>query len=198
MNKYDFYKENYYYQIEEKEKISTKTTIPIGVLSVLINAAIFLIGKYKLFIGNTVLLVIFIVSMAIMWGALVYATVKLLTALKKYNYKSIAKLSEISSYYSTLEKTYDDNSEYYSEQGILRDDFVENNFEKYLEQRYIEATDINLINNENKKINLHKVLRGLVLAIVCIVITFGLSVYGDVTHSSDDIVNIHIENLDKQ
>lgn len=146
-----FVKENYFFEIERKDKISSRITEPITVLTILIG----LIGasikdiRYPfntieaMQIASFIVCIIYIAKSFYFFSKFVFG----------YKYKYIATTSNIIKYYDDLLQHKLANSDFDPESSLL----------EYLQKTYSEAAHKNAINNDKKSEYLYILNRNLLV-----------------------------------
>lgn len=168
----ELYKQMYYFELEQKEKINSRVTIPLGVIVALIGLSGYLfkyirkmpneiwVGYYRTFL----FIFIALICISIMIMAMAYYG---------YEYMYICIPSKIEENYNKTKEYYDANyDEYFKEEtSRSKDELIKDDFNENIIKQYIETTDNNSKLNE-KKLNL---LRKLGWTLLLSVVSGGIS-----------------------
>lgn len=153
----DFERQHYYFELQRKDRLSTSVSIPLGILTALFGAATYFFNKIENF-SSGVGCLIFGIAVLLMFFALIYATYCLVKSYWAYKYKCIPTSKEIEDYLTELNKYY---NTYPDAPGS-----VEEKYEEFLLNYFIETNEANIRNNDTKSSYLHKVTSTLILALI--------------------------------
>ena len=180
MNRFDFFKEAYLEEINRREQINARISIPTGILTVIIGGEIYLFQnlpsissmKSVIFYG---LLFIFTITLVICF---IYAS-KCYCKLGfhkpgGYQYSYIPDATSLNDYIKVLEQVYDDNITYYEAIGQEKEKFVNTTFEKYIIQNFIEGSTINRKSNYERTAALNVLAMWLIISLLLGALTFSL------------------------
>lgn len=202
MKDIEILKEEYYHQIQQKQQINTNASIPIGILGLIIGGYVYLINNLndipyeKLFIMFTVL--------CIFSGCVLFNCYFLIRVLWRNQYSYLETAQKRFGYKKVLEKHYDDNETWYKKHKYpFKEHFVEEKFEKYLCEKYVECIDQNFETNKKRICYLRKASTCLVVTLIvgCInlLIYTGLSPGTQLENNNSPIYmsidTIHINNV---
>lgn len=147
--RFNLIKERYYHELDQRDRISQRTSMPIAIITLLLGGAFSLFEKlptlqkghyYGTFI---VFFVFFTISLFI-------SIYSLFRSLWGYRYLYLPKAKVIDDFICYWETYYDNNIEYYQQERISKKDLVEEATNKKLYDLYIECTDQNIESNEKK------------------------------------------------
>lgn len=159
MNKYEFSKDHYFFEISRNQQFTSSLTLPIGI-SVAISGAL---GYYLSNLSDTiqwasVLLYFFIIISVIFLIRTIYYLIK---AYHKYEYRYIPHMEDVKKYY---QKIVDQYKEDYPDE-------IEPEFENYVINTYSRCSTWNSVNNDQKSGYLHKANENLIWALIFTLIT---------------------------
>jgi hypothetical protein len=170
--KIDFLKEQYTFELERRQQLTTSLTIPVTVL-IILGGGLGVFAK-ELSYQSKPLSITFIILIAIAAAAFGETIFFLIRSYHGHIYLYIprpgeqkAHLDELMQYYQKLnahnQRTRRDVLVLDSEEVKKK---VDGDFQAFLERRYIEATDYNWWNNHSKSENLHRANTWLIVVLI--------------------------------
>ena len=173
MNRFDFYKEFYFKELDSRNELNNSLSLPIGLITAFIAGLFYLVTNFN-YTYSTLLTLLFLVSLAFGLGYLVASIYNLIKAYtdypRGYTYSILADTNDIDSYYQELKKFYADSQQ---------PDTTDKEFEEYILHEIIKNTGDNQKNNKRKnkfRYNCEKNLIASFMAI-CFSIPFFLGTY---------------------
>lgn len=174
MEEWEFYKEQYYKEIERKSEISNSLTTPIGLISALLAVIFYLITAFSYSINRTCL-ILFLIIVVIVLFFLSISTYHLIKAFSDfhngYKYAYLIDTDELDKYCQELK-------EYYNSSNLPDNSTID--FNDYLLKEFIKATGINQKNNKSKiyhRFLCHKHMINGFMALCLLMVPFGIN-YG--------------------
>jgi len=210
MDKLELYKSFYDRENQRRDTLNNSVSIPIGILSGLIAAVVFLTTRF-VYNENLICLWIFLTLTALSILLIVISIIYLIKSFNNfvhgYNYMEIALLTDINSYYIELQDFNKKNAEK-----------TELEFQQYLVNEFIKYADNNAVINDKRSYSLYKSKQFLFFSIVFIALTcipFGFGVYkvpgndtkvpteniiddSNIDFKIDSIVNVKLKNLENE
>lgn len=176
---YELYKELYLLELDNKEKINTRISVPLSILPLLVAGSIYLLS-IPMDLFNTFWYTVYIVTFTILVLSLITTIFFTVRAYYNYEYKYIPSLSDIEKD-SILIEDYVDRVIEYEEIELSpdeRDLMVKKAIEDDLCNKFVEATDNNIALNEQKLFYLRRVGIWLMITLIagafCVIpATFG-------------------------
>ncbi len=161
VDRLEFYKYYYDRENERREVLNNAVSIPMGVLSALIAAIVFLISNYNFTnVFVTWVFVIFSLTSTILVAISIYYLIYSFNKFAKgYDYKEIPLLEELHKYDIELKEYHDKPAQ------------AENEFKDNLISEFIKKGDINTKINDNRSFRLFKAKQFLFYSIIAIAIT---------------------------
>lgn len=160
MNLLEFYKEQYYKEIERKNEINNSFASPIGVITAIIVAIYYSLTSFDYDIRGA-WVPIFFLLLTVCICFLAISLYHLSTGLSKYpegyDYAFLPRTVELDKYYRDLK-------EYYKQSGS--EDMSDAEFENFLVSELIKCTTINQINNDIKLGHRFYSIRFLILSFI--------------------------------
>ncbi len=164
--KHETLKELYYHEIEQKDKINARLSIPIGVLTLMGSGAVFFISNLKnlnegcarkIFLG---LLILYIAGIFVA----VYHAIR---AFVGHRYKYLPKPTEISTQFQVYLDYYDENyKDFFSDTGSTKDELIQSDVKKEFCDLYKDATDNNIDKNYDKISHIRKMSNIMIFVMV--------------------------------
>lgn len=148
---FDFHKQSYYFQLDWKEKINSRLSIPTALLSLFAGGIAYLIEKVPPLVVDR----FGIIFIAFIVGAICcfcYASYHLFRCFIKYEYRYLATDSAIDDYIK-LVKEYNNNPK-----TILKIDEAEE-FYEFLTQQFVESATYNFNLNKRKSFHFVRVIQ---------------------------------------
>jgi hypothetical protein len=192
MDKYEFYKEHYFYEIERHYKLTDSLTLPVGVLTVIGSVIAFHSNKLSFGGWWDYSLVFLLVIALFFWIRSAYFLVCSRSTRSAYKYIGTPNVLEKyrldliewnANLHSALRKT---------------DEEINKEFEDYIIQTYVECVQHNTLKNDSKYGFLQKAVASLVYTLIC---TFLLVISSYIisldSHHQDKIQKIEIIGTDK-
>lgn len=144
MDRFEFYKEQYYKELDRKNEITNSLNMPIGILTVFVATLFYLLASFK-YSNSNILFYIFIIFTLFVVVFLIVSVYHLIKALSNlhngYLYAYLNDTDDLEEYRVNL-------MQYYS--SIGSEDISEKEFEEYIEKELIKSTGINQKNNKLK------------------------------------------------
>ena len=189
MDKFELYKSFYDRENNRRDTLNNSISIPIGILSGLIAAIVFLTTKfnYKIQILSTwIFFVLTAIAIVMMCFSVVYLVKSFNNFVKGYDYMEIALLKDIEKYYNELKE--------YNEKDP---DKTEAEFKEYLQKEFIKYADHNAVINDNRSYSLYKSKQFLFFSIVVIALTsipFGFGEFHETKDTERESKSIDIDS----
>lgn len=146
------YREMYYYELDMKERINSRVSIPLGIITLLASAAFcfikdfFNIPKSSLKVVCFILLILYIIF-------LIASIVSIIYSYYGYEYHYLPKPQEIDNYIEEIKSYYEDNYEkYFSQDCMSKQDLILNDVNSFFINKYITTTE------HNQKLNFKKLI----------------------------------------
>ena len=204
---FDFIKDQYLLEIERENQLRTSLNLPTGVLIVLGSLLGFFVKdfSYDLSTGTTIIFSIFIGISAILF---VIAVVYLILSFHGRTYAFIETPGELKSYYDellhhhiNLSDYYKSLEEYYGVEPRERDYpepevLAKQDFQEFLSQKYISATNENTWNNDSKSARLHSANLFLIFTLCSTLVCSVPFLYADL-NKPEKIHRIRINNFNE-
>lgn len=169
----NLYKQMYYFELEQKEKINSRISIPLGVIVVLIGGMGYFF-KYINKMPNEIWVGYYKISLFSFGLLIICSILFVIRAYYGYEYMYVSIPCKLEENYTKLVDYYDNNYEEYfkdyydkSKDCLIKEDFYEN-----LIKQYVDTTDHNS-NLNKRKLNLLRVAGWILL----LSIIFGISTY---------------------
>lgn len=179
MNKFELYKNMYHYELDTKEKINSRISSPIAIMTLFIGGFGYFI-KYISKIEKVPKPYIYYLLLIIYTVILILIIIFTLLIFFKYSYKYFPA-RDVWDFDLEVEKYYDDNYEkYFSECGIEKSELKEKYFCKKLSFRYVEAAEFNMALNEKKLGYFRKIGWISVIGLICAVSIFMFLVFNKI------------------
>lgn len=154
--KADLFKELYMYELHRKEELTGRVTVLLSAVTVvgalggyLLKSQAIQMDLWSLIFG------VLLVTAGIFYGRSIYCLTRLYSG---YEYAAIPTPARLQDYYEELITFYKNNHE---EKGD-----ADSAFTTYLNKRYAEATEVNVLNNEAKAAYHARSLQSLVFALL--------------------------------
>lgn len=189
MDRLEFYKSLYEREQLRRETLNNSVSIPIGIISALIAALVYIITNYN-YSENIEctcgLFLLVILCVILVFISIYYIARSFNNLLRGNEYKELAIPSKIECYYNEL-KSYNNNDK----------EKTDVDFSDYLMKEFIKYADSNTKINDKRSLDLYKSKTFLILAVVVIVFASMPYVYG-VCKGPKKKINVSIEkNSDK-
>jgi len=172
MDNLEFYKEQYYKEIERKNDISNSLATPIGIISALVAGLLYSLTSFD-FSLNTTLVVIFLLTLIVVLFFLAISIFHLITAFSDFhngfNYAYLIDTDDLGGYHKQLK-------DYYAQTKTTDTSDVE--FKEYILSEFIKSTGINQKNNKSKikhRYLCHKYMINTFLTMCILTIPFGIN-----------------------
>lgn len=158
------YKEMYYHELDMKEKINSRVSIPLGIITILVSATFCIIKVFYNIPKSSLKSVCFI--LLILYSiSLIAAIISVIYSYYGYEYHYLPKPRQINNYIESIKNYYEDNyEEYFSQNDISKQDLILNDINNFFIDKYITTTE------HNQKLNFKK-LTGQRYTIFFIIIT---------------------------
>lgn len=162
--KFELLKDMYYYELEQKEKINNRITIPMAIITLLIGLAVFYFKNLE-DIGTNIWGYAFFVIYGI-YVLLVLITIYLIfRAYYNYEYAYIPSPDVIETDIKNINRYYDENYEQYFKEKGSKQDLIEQDIENIISEYYKKSIHQNIPMNEKKSKLLRYTGNTLLLAI---------------------------------
>lgn len=152
----EMYKDSYKFQFDRREKLISNTTIPLGVITLLIGVAAYLIKISELPKG--IAGIVFGISFIVLISGIVITIVFLVRSYYGYAYEHMPTSQESENYWKQLNKYRDD----YPATAIIPDE----RFEEYLIEFYCKCNHANTFVNDTRSYYLHLSGRFLIVSVI--------------------------------
>ncbi len=164
---FDFYKELYEKEIDYKEKISNRISVPIGIISLLsgLDSYLLLNTAFSTNDSYCIALLVLIVLFNVSLGVSVYYTVK---SYHGYKYLYISYPKEIEEYSKPLRNYYSENYDaFFSNTDLSIEELTYNHVKKeLLYEMYLTMSDHNMKLNKKKTKYLFRTGMSIAIAII--------------------------------
>lgn len=183
----DFYRESYHSELENKEKINNRITVPISIVTLLIGSLFFYFDKIDK-INSDVSKVFFILFLGMSVIAILFSIFFLFKAYYGYQYDYIPLISEIKNFEDLLYAYHINDGKTEQQAG----EFTKRDVELFLAKVYVKSTTNNMIENERKL----KYLRhaGWSLSVVLLTAVLAFMPYS-LGMKNDDTLEVKITNI---
>lgn len=169
-NMLKFYREMYYHQIEQRDKISDRISIPLTIFIALLGSTLYFITNYK---DNLIYLIVLIIYIQ----SLIVTAINFYKAYYNYEYQYLPKLDVINTYVTELEEFYSDNYEnYFKINEISQEQYINEKLYIFLRDGLVGTTSINVDSNLRKTRALRKLGFFLAINSLIFIITFFLNI----------------------
>lgn len=172
MDNLEFYKEQYYKEIERKNDISNSLATPIGIISALVAGLFYSLTSFD-FSSNAILVVAFILTLIVVLYFLSISIFHLIKAFSDFhngfNYAYLIDTDDLDKYHKQLK-------EYYRQTNTT--DISDAEFKDYVLSELIKSTGINQKNNKSKikhRYLCHKYMINTFLTMCILTILFGIN-----------------------
>lgn len=145
MDKFDFYKEQYYQEIDRKNDISNSLSTPIGIISALVAGLFYSLTTYDFSLGMalTIPFILLFVLSVVFLSVSVYHLIKAFSDFHNgFDYAYLVDTDDLDKYYKELKVFY--------KQESTSSDASDNDFHEYVLSELIKSTGINQKNNKSK------------------------------------------------
>ncbi|MEH6413904.1 hypothetical protein [Pseudomonas sp. CGJS7] len=157
-DRYKLYEKLYFYELDRREKISARLTLPFGAILAAVGLLSFLLNSKSRPADND-LSVLF-------WLLLVASSVALLVgawffrgAWFGHTDKLIATANDIEAYHAELEATY-------KEEADGGESLVREHFDNYVFFAFVRSASVNAVNNDRRSYNLYRASLSLTIAVL--------------------------------
>lgn len=168
MNKVEFFKEAYYFELKRRQELTTSLTIPIGIASFFVGAIFYYLQTFKFFPSNGVgyvfvLLVLF---------ALISVVISIYYQFRSYYgyiYGYLPRLDDLNNFYDDLLEYGNSYNKYLEEIGKEIVDpklFADQKYKEEISEAYLLAVVKNFENNRLKSVYLHNANGALIFTFV--------------------------------
>lgn len=184
----------FYHEIDQKEKINTRVAFPVGILTLLIGGLIYFINNlHSLTPGFW--LTTFYVALGIYSLTVILAIIFVIQAYYGYEYAYLPKATDIHAFTLYFANRYDQYSDYYKQNGVSKESYIEECVEEKIAELYKVAIDDNMELNAKKL----KLLRcvGWLLVIALVAGTLSLVPYF-LAKDKNNVQKIQIVNCTKE
>ena len=175
MNRFEFYKESYYLELERKRSLDKSLSLPLGIViltGTILTNIIFNINSSEHGI-STIILIVFIVLTILIGIKIISELLKSYMIFKNgYNYHYLPNTKESENYYKELIK--------YKSKVKNKKYNVEEEFENYLIKKLNQCNENNVLKNENKIYHLFIAKRYIMIlffTLIITLITYGINYY---------------------
>ena len=157
MDKFNFFKELYFKEVDKRYSIFSSLNIPMAIITIIATAIFYIISNFD-FKNSLTSSLIFLVLIAASVSMLMIAILFLIKAFgyftKDYSYQEISYPNDLIKWYNELLEYYDkkEDAELYFENAVL--------------DKIMTTTTINMVINENKHRFLFKSIKFIVLSFI--------------------------------
>lgn len=204
---FDFIKDQYLFELERKNQLRTSLNLPTGVLIVLGGLLGFFAKEFPYNL-STVITIIFFFFLAASTVLFLIAVYHLIRSFYGRTYAFIETPGELKTYYDELLQHHRNLSDYYKSleeyYGVEPreknypepEELAEQDFQEFLSQKYISATNENTWNNDSKSERLHSANLFLIFTLCSTLVCSVPFLYADL-NKPEKIHQIQIDNLHK-
>jgi cbb3-type cytochrome oxidase subunit 3 len=169
LNRFDFFKETYFKEIERKTSIDSSLSIPIGIITIegTVLSHMLLNFNYKDSWMNSVVFIVFILA------AFVFLAITICRLIRTYHifnkgrqYKYLPFSQLLNDYYANLGDYY----EKVESDGEIRQNKLDNDYEDYLIRNLVECNKTNAELNDKKLYHLFLAKQSLIISILTVFI----------------------------
>lgn len=161
---FELFKQMHNFELEQKERINARISIPIGILSLLVGGFIYYFRNSNHLVSGGWLYA-FYISLAIYAGLIIHALLLVKRAYFGHDYGYMPKASEIHAYVDYYANYYDNYLAGQTQQS--KDDYIESQLNNRLYEIYIVAIDKSIVSNELKNRYLSSI-GGVLIALIII------------------------------
>lgn len=149
---FDVIKDLYIFELEAKDRINNKVTIPIGIVTLLIGALFFL-SKNLSDIKMNSLGILFFIFFAASTVSIIVIIIFIVLSYYNYKYRTLPYEKKLDLESKEVAQYYELNyEEYFSKNGISKEDLIKESIKKRLYNHYLKATESNRnLNNKKNK-----------------------------------------------
>lgn len=167
---FQLFKEIYNYELDHKEKINSRITVPIAIITLLVGLAVYYFQGFKN-IKLDVFGVSFFIIYALYITSLVIAIVLTFRAYYNYEYKYLPSPEKLDEYVGEISKYYDDNYEAHFKDKGDKQSLIDNRITQKLYIYYKECATQNIEMNKRKLTYLRYVGYTLIIATILAIIS---------------------------
>lgn len=145
MNRYEFFKELYFKELDKRNEINNSLSLPIGLITAVVAGIFYLLTNfdYRYYFIITILFSVAVIAAISFLVASIYHLIKAYTDFPKgYEYSLIADANDIEDYYKQLKEFYSVNPSSINT--------ADHELESYVLTEIIKNTDDNQKNNKRK------------------------------------------------
>jgi len=184
MDIHEFYKEHYFFEADRRHQLTSSLSVPIGVLTLLIGAALVMVqGMHRPFSLLEKIQIFFLLMSAVLILVTIYYLIR---SYFNYSYGYIATAEELKKYYDDLKVCY-----IKSNIGINN---VDAEVEEYINREYAKYAHRNALNNNQKSYYLHKA-NGCLVGTLIVVIMSGIPYLINSISAPSSVHKIEIVNF---
>lgn len=204
---FDFIKDQYLFELERKNQLRTSLNLPTGVLIVLGSLLGFFAKEFPYNL-STVITIIFFFFLATSTILFLIAVYHLIRSFYGRTYAFIETPGELKTYYDELLQHHRNLSDYYKSleeyYGVEPreknypepEELAEQDFQEFLSQKYISATNENTWNNDSKSERLHSANLFLIFTLCSTLVCSVPFLYADL-NKPEKIHRIRINNFNE-
>lgn len=161
----EFYKELYFHEIDVREKLNSRIQIPLAIILSMIGGLSFMTPRLNIVVYD-LFLIGYLVCFCLTCISLIIATLFLIRSFFGHEYSFLPTARDCEDYRILLGETY---------KGYENaDELVEEHFEKFIVNEYVNSSTINTNCNDQRSLLLHFTNRFLIASILSIAVTFAL------------------------
>lgn len=176
MDKHEFLKEHYFFEISRRHQLTSALSIPIGIVAILGGVLAFFLQNIKpSFSPSSLVLTILLVLAVYFVIRTIYFIIK---SYHNYTYGYVATPKQLMEYYKQL-------IEYYKSIGSSTDE-ADKELELQINDQYAHYASQNTRNNDSKSEYLHKANSNLIYSLVLVTVCAGPYLF--ITQSGEDRV----------
>lgn len=172
---YDFFKENYFFEIDRKNQLARVLNIPFGLLVILGSSLLYIVK-------NTSIPFYWFEALPIILGfiIMIFVIYFLIKSYYNYTYGFVASSEELKKYYTDL--------------CAYNQKEADKIFLEFVTSEYSKYADINASNNDKKSSYLHKANGALIILLIFVILAWLPYVWKDM-HKAKIIQNVKIVNF---
>ncbi|MFT3824886.1 MAG: hypothetical protein QM731_13265 [Chitinophagaceae bacterium] len=188
MNRFDYYKDVYFRELDKKDAINNSLSLPIGLITALIASVFYLLSNfdYKFSYPISGVFLLLVIIAVIQLAISIYHLIKSYNGFPdKYNYLLLPDNDVVEKYYADLKA-------YYATTGV---DNSDKDLEEYLVKEMAKNTGENQRNNLRKTKFSYNCEKFLIRSLIFIIISLPFFVY-DYSMKTDkkEATEVHITN----
>ncbi|MCI4058986.1 hypothetical protein MMK25_24305 [Bacillus cereus] len=147
--KIDLFKDMYYYELEQKEKINNRITIPIAIITLLVGLAVYYfkgLPNIETNFWGCIFFVIYGIYILLIFVSIWF----IFKAYYNYKYSYLPTPEVIEGDINKIITYYDENYEEFFKETGSKQELIERDIDETVSSYYIKATSSNIPHNESK------------------------------------------------